>query len=80
MPKTYITRQAKLNKDLVAWIYGQMKVNHVTQKEVSDAIGIKQPTLNYKLKNCSLTFCDLAVIFDLLKPDGETLKRLMGVS
>lgn len=80
MPKTYLTRSQKLNKDLVAWIYGQMKVNHVTQKQVSDAIGIKQPSLNYKLRHGSFTFEDLTAVFGLLEPDPETLSRLMGVT
>lgn len=78
MPKTYITKQEKLNRNLSAWIYGQMKVNRVTQQQIADAIGIKQPSLNYKLKNGNFTFQDLTSVFAILEPDGETLLRLMG--
>ena len=80
MPKTYITRQQKLNNDLSAWIYGNMKVQKVSQKQLADLIGIKQPSLNYKLKHGNYTFSDLAVIFGTLKPDVDTLARLMGVN
>lgn len=79
MPKSYITKQEKLNKDLSAWIYGQAKVMQVTQKQLADAIGIKQPSLNYKLRHGSFTFQDLTAVFGILEPDNETLARLMGV-
>lgn len=79
MPKTYLTKQEKLNNDLSAWIYGQAKVRKVSQKQMADAIGIKQPSLNYKLRHGSFTFQDLTAVFGILEPDGETLMRLMGV-
>ena len=79
MPKTYLTKQEKLNNDLTAWIYGQAKVRNVSQKQMADAIGIKQPSLNYKLRHGSFTFQDLTAVFGILEPDGETLMRLMGV-
>lgn len=79
MPKAYLTKQEKLNNDLSAWIYGQAKVRQVTQKQMADAIGIKQPSLNYKLKHGNFTFQDLTAVFGILKPDGEELMRLMGV-
>lgn len=79
MPKTYITKQEKLNNDLSAWIYGNMKIQKVSQKELADRIGIKQPSLNYKLRHGNYTFQDLTTIFSVLKPDADTLTRLMGV-
>ena len=79
MPRAYITKQEKLNNELSAWIYGQAKVRRVTQKQLADAIGIKQPSLNYKLRHGSFSFQDLTVVFEILEPDGETLMKLMGV-
>ena len=78
MPKTYLTKQQKLNNDLSAWIYGNMKIQKVSQKELADRIGIKQPSLNYKLRHGNYTFQDLTTIFSVLKPDADTLTRLMG--
>lgn len=79
MPRAYITKQEKLNNELSAWIYGQAKVRRVTQKQLAEAIGIKQPSLNYKLRHGSFSFQDLTVVFEILEPDGETLMKLMGV-
>ena len=79
MPKTYITRQEKLNSDLAAYIYGTMRVKKISQKTMAERMGIKQPSLNYKLRHGSFTFQDLTAIFDVLKPDAETLSRIMVV-
>lgn len=79
MPRVYITKQEKLNRDLSAWIYGQAKVRRVSQKQLADAIGIKQPSLNYKLKHGSFSYQDLIAVFGILEPDEDTLARLMGV-
>ena len=81
MPKTYLTKQEKLNNDLAAWIYGTMRVKRISQSKMAEQMGIKQPSLNYKLRHGNFTFQDLAVVFDILQPDAETLQRLMmGVS
>ena len=74
-----MTKQQKLNKELSAWIYGQMKVEGISQEKMADVIGIKQPSLNRKLKRGNFTFQDLTAIFSELKPDAETLQKLMGV-
>ena len=80
MPKTYLTKQEKLNNDLSAYIYGTMRVNRISQSRMADVMGIKQPSLNYKLRHGNFTFQDLTVVFDILQPDAGTLQRLMGVS
>ena len=79
MPRVFLTKQQKLNMELSAWIYGQMKVRNISQERMADAIGIKQPSLNYKLKHGNFSFQDLTAIFSELKPDAETIKKLMGV-
>ena len=78
MPKTYLTKQEKLNNDLSAYIYGTMRVNRISQSRMADVMGIKQPSLNYKLRHGNFTFQDLTAIFGVLKPDAETVARLMG--
>lgn len=79
MPRVYLTKQEKLNNELSAWVYGQMKVRNISQCKMADVIGIKQPSLNYKLKHGCFTYQDLTAIFSELEPDAETLQRLMGV-
>lgn len=78
MPKAYITKQQKLNEDLAAWIYGEMFVRHISQTKMAEIMGIKQPSLNRKLRQGNFTFPDLAIIFGVLQPDADTLMRLMG--
>ena len=80
MPKTYLTKQEKLNNDLAAWIYGTMRVKRISQSTMAAKMGIKQPSLNYKLRHGNFTYQDLTAVFDVLQPDAITLQRLMGVS
>ena len=78
MPKTYLTKQEKLNNDLAAWIYGTMRVRRISQSRMAEILGIKQPSFNYKLKHGNFTFPDLTIIFEVLQPDADTVMRLMG--
>lgn len=80
MPKTYITRQEKLNNDLSAWLIGTMKVKRIRQEEVALELGITQQALSYKIRNHALKYDDLIALFGILKPDVETLARLMGAN
>ena len=80
MPKTYLTKQEKLNNELVAYIYGEMKVQKITQQQMADILRIKQPAFSYKLKHGSFSYQDLTEIFGVLQPDGEKLLKIMGVS
>lgn len=78
MPKVYLTKEKRLSERLVSWIYGEMKVQHVTQTQISEAIGIKQSSLNYKLKHGNFSFQDLTIVFGMLKPDTKKLLELTG--
>lgn len=78
MPKSYITRQEKLNNELTAWIYGQLKAKGIPQREISKELGISTQAFNYKLKTHTFRFEDLVVTFRILRPDAKTIARLMG--
>ncbi len=77
MPKVYLTKQDKLNNELVALIYGTMKVKHVTQKQIADRLYISQPAFNRKLIRKKLTFEDLVVIFEILELTDEQILSVM---
>ena len=77
MPKSYITKQDKLNNDLVALIYGLMKVKNVTQKQIADRLYISQPAFYGKLKRKKLTFEDLVTIFEMLDFTDEQILSVM---
>ena len=79
MPKVYLTKQDKLNNELVALIYGNMKVKHVTQKQIADRLLISQPAFNGKLKRKKLTFEDLVTVFEILEfTDDQILSVMRG--
>ena len=77
MPKVYLTRTDKLNNELVALIYGTMKIQHITQKQIADRLYISQPAFNRKLKRKKLTFEDLVVIFEMLDLTDEQILSVM---
>ena len=78
MPKTYLTREMRLRENLAIWIYGQMKVNHLSQRKVAGDLGLTQQGLCLKLKKQSFSFDDFVFFMKLFQPDEETLKKLVG--
>ena len=78
MPKTYLTKQQKLNCDMAAWIYGQLKAQRIPQQTIADDLGITHQAFNYKLKTQTFKYEDLVAVFRTLKPDAQTIVRLMG--
>jgi predicted XRE-type DNA-binding protein len=77
MPKVYLTKQDKLNNELVALIYGTMKVKHVTQKQIADRLFISQPAFYGKLKKKRLTYEDLVTVFEMLEFTDEQILSVM---
>lgn len=77
MPRVYITKQQQMNNKLVSLIYGTMKVQHVTQRQMADKLGISQQAFGKKLKNCQFSYEDLVTIFEVLDmPDEDILSVL----
>lgn len=77
MPKVYITKQQQMNNRLVSLIYGTMKVQHVTQRQMADKLGISQQAYAKKLKNSQFTFVDLVTIFEELDMQDEEILSVM---
>lgn len=80
MPKTYISKQDKLNNDLMVWLTGEMKVKHIRQAEVASALGITQQALSNKIRSTTFRYEEIVALFDMLQPDADTVIRLMGCS
>ena len=80
MPKTFITKQEKLNNDLAVWLTGEMKVQQKKQVEVASALGISQQALSNKIRTKSFKYEDLVALFEIFQPEAETIVRLMGAS
>lgn len=77
MPKVYLTENEKLTERFVAWIYGQMKVKRIPQREIAEELNISQPAFAQKLKNRSFSFADFLTLVRVLEPDSEELQRLV---
>lgn len=76
MPKVFITQEQQLNNRLVTLIYGLMKVQNKSQKQMADKLSISQPAFGKKLKRKQFTFLDLVTIFDEL---GFTDEQILSV-
>jgi len=79
MPKVYLDNDDRLNAKLTAWIYGQLKVQHKSQKGLADEMGMCQQALSRKLAAQSFKFTDLVHAIHYLQPDMETLKDLLDI-
>lgn len=77
MPRVYITKQQQMNSRLVSLIYGTMKVQHITQRQMADKLGISQQAYAKKLKNSQFTFVDLVTIFEVLDMPDEEIVSVM---
>ncbi len=64
-------------KDIGPWIAGRMKMEKVTQEEMSICLGITQQALSQKLRRCQFTYYDLIVILKRLRVTDEEIIKLM---
>ena len=80
MPKVYITKQEKLNNQMLSWLIGEMKVQKISQEDVAHAMGISRQALNQKINKTSFKYPDLVLLFDLLGADATKVAELMGVN
>jgi transcriptional regulator with XRE-family HTH domain len=78
MPKVYLNETEKLNSKLTAWVYGELKVNGISQRELAEELGISQQLLSYRLKNKLISFSDFACFVRVFNADQEEIARLLG--
>lgn len=77
MAKVYLTKESRQRAHLSAWIYGMMKTQGITQSQLADCLGIRQQSLNRKLKTQHFSYDDLVVIFKVFgASDTEKAKLL----
>lgn len=77
MPKTYLTKQEKLNSAFASWVIGEMKTKKIRQDAAAEKLGITQQAFSYKIRNMAFKYEDLVILFEMLDPDESTLFRLM---
>lgn len=92
MPRTPLTQEQRLKYKLLdfkAWVHGQMKINHLTQRDLAKAFGISQPMVSQMLKvpdkkkkgekiNLDpFTLGQIIILFELFETEPEERKRLL---
>ena len=77
MPKVYITKEQRLSARLAEWVYGQMKMQRITQKEIANRRGMSQQAIYNKLQRRSFDFEDFICFVDLFHPDDDQLRKLV---
>lgn len=78
MPKVFLSEKDRLSNRLASWVYGQMKVKHISQRQLAEELQITQPALSYKLKAQQFSFSDFVTIVSVLDPDPGELAWLVG--
>ena len=78
MPKTFLSEKDRLSDRFTSWVQGQMKLRHITQKQLADELQITQQALSYKLKNRQFSFADFVTIVGVFAPDPSELAWLVG--
>ena len=78
MPKVILTKEERASARLAEWVYGQMKMQRITQKEVAKRLGISQQAVYNKLHRRSFEFEDFICFLDIFQPDESQISRLVG--
>ena len=64
--------------EIQRYIIGEMKLRHITQKDLADALEISQPAARYLINNAkSSSYSQLLIIFDLLETSEKERSRLL---
>ena len=92
MPRTPLTQEQRIKYKLLdfkAWVHGQMKINHLTQRDVAKALGISQSMVSQmlkvpdkkkkdeKIKLDPFTIGQIIILFELFETGPEERKRLL---
>ena len=78
MPKVYLNQKDRLNDRLASWVFGQLKLKRITQKQLAEQLEITQQGLSYKLKVRQFTFSDFITLVDVFEPDASEVAWLVG--
>lgn len=77
MPRVYVSNNQRLCARLAAWVYGQMKINRVTQRQLAEIRGVSQQAISDKLRYQRFDFEDFACFVEMFDPSDAEIKRLI---
>lgn len=78
MPRVYLSENDRLCARLASWVYGEIKIQGISQSAMAAEMGISQPAFHKKLKTHSFSFTDFLTIVRMLDPDEKEIERLLG--
>lgn len=78
MPRVYLSEEERLSAKLSSWIYGEMKIQGISQAQLARELGMSQQNISWKLKHRSFSFTDFANLVKALKPEPDEIMRLLG--
>ena len=73
MPRVAINKRKYMITDLYAYIYGEMRVNKISQEVLGKECGLSQQVLGKRLKNQTLDIKDLITIFSYFDTPEEKI-------
>lgn len=77
MPKVSLSPIQRKQWEIQRYIIGEMKLRHITQQNLADALGISQPSARYLINNAgSISYSQLLIIFQVLDTSDEDRRRL----
>ena len=79
MPKVYLSEKDRLCSKLSRYVYGEMRIRRLTQREVADKMNISQQSLSRKLKEESFDFSDFLFFVKEFEPSQKELLDLVGM-
>lgn len=79
MPKAYITEDERTCARLARWVYGEMKVRRITQRNLAEKMGITHQALSQKLQKQSFSYPDFAVFVREFQPSDKELREIIGI-
>lgn len=78
MPKVYLSEKDRLCQKLGSWVYGQMRINRISQAKVADELGVTQQAFSKKLKKCRFTYEDFLTFVKIFNPTQNDLLWLVS--
>ena len=79
MPRLSSKKIKCQNETMRSWIYGSLKAQNKTQRDLADILGVHCNTIGHKLQAMSFSYPELIQIFNYLDADRDTVIRLMNV-
>ena len=74
---TNVSDKERLCEKLSKWVYSEMKVRRMTQKDLAREMGISQQALSMKLKLNRFIYDDFLAFVKIFQPSQDTLVWLI---